>query len=180
MPTLFDDLPVLPRGTSNRRLKPHSRRSFLKRVGGAGVAVSFAYLTLTSKKPASAAADGHYFDDFTDAHGGPCGPTGYAANHTEEGRKCGPSSPCYDRYCCSEYYPEGNKRGWHLQYAQGGNPFTGYLHRPDECIGNKTGSNYDAWWWTWSNGVVYRCSDGHTCNMNGYTGCYPSICPYPA
>jgi hypothetical protein len=165
----FDDLPEVDEEHVRSRLiaTPRTRRRFLGMAFGAGAAVAFgafALINATAEKVEAA-----YYNDWTDTSSGPCAPGNYASNHTEEGRKCGPSTPCYDGTCCWRYRNgAGNRVGWH-KHAPGRSGY--YLHRPNECWGS-----YDAWHWRFSDGNTYRCSDGWTCSGGG--SCYRSICPW--
>ncbi len=166
--TTFAELPEADQAQLRRRLagEARPRRTLLRMAGGAAMGAAFGSLGLVNRLADRAQAA--YFTDYTDEHSGPC--DSYASNHTEEGRKCGPSTPCNDYSCCWKYRDgAGNEVGWH-QHAPNRSGY--FLHRPDQCWSG----TYDAWQWTFSDGHVYRCSDGYTCNSAG--SCYPSICPW--
>jgi hypothetical protein len=161
------------------------RRNVLVRTAQAGLGLGVGYFALISQAtPARAANDGNYFRDFTSTTTGPCHPTtGYARNHSEQGRKCGPSMVCGGLQCC--YEPSSgtpgpgtkantvNARSWHRWTST-----HTYLQRPDECLSSSSGSDYDSWRWRFRDGTVYSCSDGLTCGRGG-TQCVNSICPWP-
>ena len=188
MALTFASLPEAS-GRQMRRLSPPeglNRRSFLGRVAAAVTAASFVYLKLWDRA-VFAIDDGKYFREWTDETAGPCTSGEYASNHTEEGRKCGPSYPS-PGYC---YYGEdtvegqaqantGNKVGWHkygVHLTSIGIGFIAgyYYQRPDDCWTSSSGSNYDSWQWRYSDGWVYGCSDGRSCSFNH---CINTICPY--
>ncbi|MDO5503038.1 MAG: twin-arginine translocation signal domain-containing protein [Actinomycetia bacterium] len=169
-PLRFADLPVADRDAVQARLRPRpTRRGVLKGalVGGIGAALAaFGAINLGASR-----AEAAYFQDWTNHTTGPCAPGGYASGHTEAGLKCGNSAMCLDLSCCWKYrHGTGNLVGWH----KNGPGRSGYfLFRPDECwMGT-----YDSWRWKFSDGVVYRCSDGFTCSPSG--SCFRSICPWP-
>lgn len=169
---------------------PLTRRSFGQKAGMAAVGLGLAYVGLVSRATrAGAVADGGYWREWGSPTTGPCAPGGYAANHGEEGRKCGPSAPCWtDLACCLNWTyaqppaPGGNKQanvhnahGWHLlSYSASG---TEYRQRPDECFASASGSHYDSWQWT-TNGTTWGCSDGITIPQTGSP--LNSICPWDA
>jgi hypothetical protein len=171
----LQDLPVVSIAELRRRIRPEpmTRRRFLGRTAAAASAVSFAYLALWDVKPSGAAP---YYKEYTSTTAGPCASGGYASNHTEEGRKCGPSSPS-SSYCwtgSSSVSGEaeantGNKLGWHKYGSFGGSGY--YLQRPDECYSG----GYDSWRWKFSDGKTYGCSDGKACS---FYSCIKTICPY--
>lgn len=159
------------------------RRNLMVRTAQAGLGLGVGYVALVSKAtPAVAGNDGNYFRDFTNTSDGPCNQSnGYAKNHSEEGRKCGPSAVCGGLQCC--YQPSSgtpgpdtkantvNARSWHR--------FTTdhrYLQRPDECFNTSSGSDYDSWRWRFRDNTIYSCSDGYTCSRGQ---CMKSICPWP-
>ena len=159
------------------------RRNMLVRTAQVGLGLGIGYVALISRAtPAMAANDGNYFRDFTSETSGPCGPGGYAQNHSEEGRKCGPSMVCGGLQCCHE--PSSgtpgpdtkantvNARSWHRWTTNGV-----YMQRPDDCWSGSP-SDYDSWRWRFRDGTIYSCSDGLTCRVGG-TQCVNSICPWP-
>lgn len=163
-----------------------SRRSFLGKAAVAATAVSFAYLKLWDRA-VFAVNDNMYFREWTNETTGPCAPGNYASNHTEDGRKCGPSYSS-SGYCYTgsntgtgEVYKDTeNRRGWHKYgpYVTFGpfGPVAGNLYqRPDHCWASSSGSDYDSWQWRYSDGWVYGCSDGRACS---FYHCFNTICPY--
>jgi hypothetical protein len=166
----FERLPVADQDTLRRRLLPRpSRRGLLKAAVYGGIGASLGAFTVVNL--AAGRAEAAYFSDYTDHTSGPCGSGGYASGHTEAGLKCGPSTMCTDLSCCWKYRSgAGNLVGWHKN-APGTAGY--FLHRPDSCWSG----TYDSWRWKFSDGVVYRCSDGWTCSPSG--SCYKSICPWP-
>ncbi len=164
----FADLPEADQGHLRRRLQqpPRPRRAAFRIAGGAVMGLAFGGLGLVNRLAERAHAA--YFDDYEDETSGPC--DDYASTHTEEGLKCGPSTVCNDYSCCWPFREgAGNEPGWHRHAPS----TTGYyLHRPDQCWAG----TYDAWQWKFSDGHVYRCSDGYTCDSSGT--CYRSICPW--
>lgn len=168
------DLPPLSKAPVGTR--GSSRRQFLRIVTGASLMVGLSYLQLFTRVRSASAAP--YFEDWYTTNDGPCDPVrGYARNHTENGIKCGPSAPCSSLTCCwtgattvigPAQHNTGNQQGWHAyKTVQNAN----YYQRPNECFV----SLYDSWWWRFSDGRTYRCSDGTSC---GYSGCFKSICPW--
>lgn len=180
MSRLIDTIPVMSSARIRDASKPVGRREFIKRTTSGALGLGIAYLGLFKHAPGWAAADGNYFKEWTGTSAGPCDATsGYARNHTEDGVKCGPSTPCNNQACCSFTTTGtgerpaniGNTYGWHkydINYTG-----TSYWQRPDECYSGSP-SNYDSWRWTYSDGKTYGCSDGHTCT----TTCFKSICPF--
>lgn len=169
-PVRFEDLPVVDPERIRSRFRPRpTRRGLLKGAFYGGAAAALGAFGLVNH--AAGRAEAAYFQDYVDHTSGPCGPGGYASNHTEQGLKCGPSAMCTDLSCCWRYRNgAGNLAGWHKS-APGRNGY--FLFRPDACW---TGT-YDSWRWKFSDGVVYRCSDGWTCSPSG--SCFKSICPWP-
>lgn len=110
--TTFAELPEADQAQLRRRLagEARPRRTLLRMAGGAAMGAAFGSLGLVNRLADRAQAA--YFTDYTDEHSGPC--DSYASNHTEEGRKCGPSTPCNDYSCCWKYRDgAGNEVGWH-------------------------------------------------------------------
>lgn len=166
--TAFADVPVADQRALRARLAttPRPRRAALRAAGGAGLAAAFGGLGLVNRLADKAHAA--YFSDYTDETSGPC--DSYASGHTESGLKCGPSAMCTDYSCCWKYRDgAGNQVGWH-RWAP--SPGGYYLHRPDQCWAG----SYDSWQWSFSDGHVYRCSDGYTCSDGG--SCLRTICPW--
>lgn len=153
-----------------------TRRSVLKGILGTGMLTGLSFVSLVGRATPAGAAP--YYKEWTGTTTGPCtAGTGYARNHTEEGKRCGPSLPCSPQGSCCHtgsstvsgeaQHNTGNKQGWH-RYGSITNG--SYLQRPDECV---TGG-YDSWRWNF-NGTVYGCSDGWSCSS---TSCTRTICPY--
>ena len=166
--TTFADLPETDVAHLRRRLSstPRPRRAAFRVASGATLGFALGGLGLVNRLADKAHAA--YFLDYTDETSGPC--DSYASNHTEQGLKCGPSTPCNDYSCCWQYrHGAGNEVGWHRSAPS---PTGYFLHRPDQCWSG----TYDAWQWKFSDGHVYRCSDGYTCDNAGH--CFNSICPW--
>ncbi len=179
----FETLPVISADVLRRRSAPSplNRRSFIRRTTATVGALGIAYMSLWNPRRGQAGNDGVYFREWTDPSSGPC--ERYAAKHNDEQRKCGPSfadvSYCWaGETTVSEGAGAdiGNKEGWHKWGPAPDGGF--YSQRPDQCLdigGND--SDYDSWWWTFSDGVTYGCSDGRVCNSQA---CFLNTsCPWP-
>ena len=184
MTLTFETLPVVSRSDLQTRTlgRRFERRSFIKRATVTAGAIGIAYLGIWDIRQARAANDGRYFKEFDDPKDGPCGEEGYADDHNERGIKCG-DSHASSIYCWTgsttvsgeAYANTGNRYGWHKWGWHHGQTY--YTQRPDHCW-DGSGSDYDSWQWTFSDGVTYGCSDGWQCHLS--VGCYlRTICPFP-
>lgn len=145
-----------------------SRRSFLAKVFGFGVALGLMSLRLFRPGEAWAAPPSNYTCDigwpwiYTNGSAGPCASGGYSEDTDCTG--CGPSTTS-SGYCKSGsglYRNHKNCKDWSEIYD------TQYYDRTDECFENK----YDGWYWdvASSNGcgcgsgrkMRFRCPDGWT------------------
>jgi hypothetical protein len=162
----FDEIPVGDERLSRSRTRrpAASRRAILRTGVAAATAAAFGVLDAVNASMARAL----YFNEYIFIDSGPCGPGGYARNHTEVGWKCGPSLQC--TACCWTGSNNGtNMWGWHRNESV---PPVEYYHRENECWSG----GMDAWRWRFSDNRVYRCSDGY--RYTNSSGTVKTICPW--